>query len=99
MACSSASKDLRPNAGSEKCWVWTAQDYAVEELATEQFALKFGTPELAQAFKKAFEEAKEANRKAIDVSASAAMDKSSTHSPAKTVETAKTSRQETDFLR
>jgi len=50
--------DLQPNAGSEKCWVWTAQDFSDGELQVEQFALKFGTPELATKFQTAFEQAK-----------------------------------------
>jgi len=55
--------DLHPNAGSEKCWVWSAQDFAEEEVATEQFALRFGNPELASAFKDAFDNAKVLNSK------------------------------------
>mmetsp|Transcript_15155 Transcript_15155/g.16518 ORF Transcript_15155/g.16518 Transcript_15155/m.16518 type:complete len:128 (-) Transcript_15155:8-391(-) len=31
---------LKPNAGSEKCWVWMASDYADGAESTEQFALK-----------------------------------------------------------
>ncbi|EER17458.1 Ran-specific GTPase-activating protein, putative [Perkinsus marinus ATCC 50983] len=56
---------LKPNAGSQKCWVWMASDYAEGEQRTEQFALKFGNPELAQAFEKAFNEAKQENAKII----------------------------------
>lgn len=55
--------DLRLNAGSEKCWVWTAQDYSEGEQVVEQFALKFGTAELAKAFKDAFDNAKSINSK------------------------------------
>lgn len=55
--------DLRPNADSEKIWVWMAQDYADPEAGKveEQLALKFGTVELAQAFKEAFDSAKKQN--------------------------------------
>ena len=52
---------LKPNAGSDKIWVWLAQDYAEDEMAVEQFALKFGTPEKAKGFYDAFEEAKKLN--------------------------------------
>ena len=52
---------LKPNAGSDKIWVWLAQDYAEGEMAVEQFALKFGTPEKAKSFYDAFEEAKTIN--------------------------------------
>lgn len=50
--------DLRPNAGSTKCWVWNAQDCSDGEIVTEQFALKFGTAELANAFLEAFNQGK-----------------------------------------
>ena len=54
--------DLRPHEPySEKMWEWTAPDCADGETKVEQLALKFGTPELAQAFKKAFDEAKVQN--------------------------------------
>ena len=46
---------LKKKAGSEKCLVWTAQDYSEDEAVVEQFALKFGTPELAKAFKENFD--------------------------------------------
>jgi Ran-binding protein 1 len=52
---------LRPNAGSDKCWVWMAQDFSEEEVVIEQFALKFGTAEKAKGFQEAFEGAKVSN--------------------------------------
>jgi Ran-binding protein 1 len=52
---------LKPNAGSDKIWVWMAQDFAEGELVVEQFALKFGTPEKAKGFFEAFEDAKKRN--------------------------------------
>ena len=52
---------LKPNAGSDKIWVWMAQDFADNELVVEQFALKFGTPEKAKSFFEAFEDAKKRN--------------------------------------
>lgn len=55
--------ELLPNKDSDKIWVWTAQDIADGELAVEQFALKFGTSDLAKAFKEAFDDAKERNAK------------------------------------
>ena len=57
--------ELKPNAGSDKIWVWMAQDFAEGELGVEQFALKFGTPEKAQGFKEAFEDAKKRNLEAM----------------------------------
>lgn len=61
--------ELKPNAGSDKIWVWMAQDFAEGELAVEQFALKFGTPEKALGFKDAFEDAKVRNHKAMSTTA------------------------------
>ena len=56
---------LKPNAGSDKIWVWMAQDFAEGELVVEQFALKFGTPEKAKGFFEAFEDAKKRNSEAM----------------------------------
>lgn len=57
--------ELKPNAGSDKIWVWMAQDFADGELVVEQFALKFGNPEKAASFHVAFEDAKVRNAKAM----------------------------------
>lgn len=59
--------DLRPNAGSDKVLVWTAQDCADGPMETEKFALRFGTAEVAAKFTEAFNHAKELNREVIDV--------------------------------
>lgn len=59
--------DLRPNAESDKCWVWSALDCAEEEQKAEQFALKFGQAPLAAMFKEAFDAAKRSN---ADIAAS-----------------------------
>ncbi|XP_077393832.1 E3 SUMO-protein ligase RanBP2 [Festucalex cinctus] len=48
---------LRPNAGSEKSWVWNAIDYADEKPKYEQLAIRFKTIEEALLFKTRFEEA------------------------------------------
>lgn len=42
---------------SDKAWTWVAQDYADEELRPEQFCIRFKTPEIATAFKAAFDKA------------------------------------------
>jgi hypothetical protein len=55
--------ELRPKAGSDKCWVWSAQDYSEDDPQVGQFALKFGNPDIAQEFKKAFDDAKKLNSK------------------------------------
>ncbi|KAJ8013025.1 hypothetical protein DPEC_G00049020 [Dallia pectoralis] len=48
---------LKPNAGSDKSWVWTAIDYADEEPRTEQLAIRYKTSDEALLFKTKFEEA------------------------------------------
>eukprot|EP00928_Gymnodinium_smaydae_P057478 TRINITY_DN40717_c0_g1_i1.p1 TRINITY_DN40717_c0_g1~~TRINITY_DN40717_c0_g1_i1.p1 ORF type:complete len:303 (-),score=97.64 TRINITY_DN40717_c0_g1_i1:175-1083(-) len=63
---------LRPNADSDKIWVWVAQDYAEGDVEVEQFALKFGTTELAAKFKEAFESAREENGKVARAGAESA---------------------------
>lgn len=51
--------ELRPNAGSSKCWVWSALDWSDgDQQQVEQFALKFSSPELATKFQAAFNAAK-----------------------------------------
>ncbi|KAA0716189.1 E3 SUMO-protein ligase [Triplophysa tibetana] len=48
---------LKPNAGSDKSWVWYAMDYADEMPRTEQLAIRFKTADEAALFKSKFEEA------------------------------------------
>ncbi|XP_065149173.1 E3 SUMO-protein ligase RanBP2 isoform X6 [Paramisgurnus dabryanus] len=48
---------LKPNAGSDKSWVWYAIDYADESPKTEQLAIRFKTADEARMFKLKFEEA------------------------------------------
>eukprot|EP00834_Sanchytrium_tribonematis_P008489 NODE_1014_length_2669_cov_0.795720.p2 type:complete len:187 gc:universal NODE_1014_length_2669_cov_0.795720:598-1158(+) len=50
------SMELKPNVGSDKSWVYTAQDYSENEAKFEQFALRFKNSELANIFKDKFEE-------------------------------------------
>ncbi|XP_017317433.2 RANBP2-like and GRIP domain-containing protein 5/6 isoform X1 [Ictalurus punctatus] len=54
---------LKPNAGSDKSWVWYAIDYADEMPKTEQLAIRFKTADEAALFKQKFEEAQRAIRK------------------------------------
>lgn len=51
---------LKPNAGSDKSWVWNAIDYADEEPKPEQLAIRFKTVDEASLFKSKFEEAQKA---------------------------------------
>ncbi|XP_044284139.1 E3 SUMO-protein ligase RanBP2-like isoform X2 [Varanus komodoensis] len=48
---------LKPNAGSDKSFVWHAFDYADESPKPEQLAIRFKTPEEATLFKQKFQEA------------------------------------------
>ncbi|KAJ1118109.1 hypothetical protein NDU88_006304 [Pleurodeles waltl] len=48
---------LKPNAGSDKSYVWHALDYADEMARPEQLAIRFKTPEEASLFKQKFEDA------------------------------------------
>ncbi|XP_029460448.1 E3 SUMO-protein ligase RanBP2-like [Rhinatrema bivittatum] len=52
-----ASMKLKPNAGSDRSFVWHALDYADEMPKPEQLAIRFKTPEEAALFKYQFEEA------------------------------------------
>ncbi|XP_067842272.1 E3 SUMO-protein ligase RanBP2 isoform X2 [Heptranchias perlo] len=52
-----ADMKLKPNAGSDKSWVWCALDYADEMQKPEQLAVRFKTADEAALFKTKFEEA------------------------------------------
>uniref|UniRef100_A0A674CR28 E3 SUMO-protein ligase RanBP2 n=1 Tax=Salmo trutta TaxID=8032 RepID=A0A674CR28_SALTR len=48
--------NLKPLAGSDKAWMWLANDFSEGDAKLEQLAAKFKTPELAEEFKLKFEE-------------------------------------------
>ncbi|KAF7670356.1 hypothetical protein LDENG_00252310 [Lucifuga dentata] len=48
--------NLKPLAGSDKAWMWLANDFSDGDDNLEQLAAKFKTPELAEEFKQKFEE-------------------------------------------
>ncbi|XP_051882736.1 LOW QUALITY PROTEIN: E3 SUMO-protein ligase RanBP2 [Pristis pectinata] len=52
-----ADMKLKPNAGSDKSWVWCALDYSDEKPVLEQLAVRFKTADEAALFKTKFEEA------------------------------------------
>ncbi|XP_048453523.1 E3 SUMO-protein ligase RanBP2 isoform X3 [Rhincodon typus] len=52
-----ADMKLKPNAGSDKSWVWCALDYSDEKPKPEQLAVRFKTADEAALFKTKFEEA------------------------------------------
>jgi len=47
---------LEPNAGSDRSWVWSAFDFASGELVETVFAIRFADSDIANNFKKVFEE-------------------------------------------
>lgn len=57
---------LVPNVGSDRSWVWNATaDVSDGAPSADLLAIRFANPENANLFKKAFEDAQEAN-KAVD---------------------------------
>ncbi|XP_067889893.1 E3 SUMO-protein ligase RanBP2 isoform X2 [Heterodontus francisci] len=54
-----ADMKLKPNAGSDKSWVWCALDYSDEMPKHEQLAVRFKTTDEAALFKTKFEEAQD----------------------------------------
>ncbi|ORM40688.1 Ran-specific GTPase-activating protein [Babesia sp. Xinjiang] len=58
---------LRPNIGSDKIWVWTANNTYDDETKVEQMALKFGQIDQAKLFKEKFEEAAKINKDLFEV--------------------------------
>ncbi|KAG2432580.1 hypothetical protein HXX76_008924 [Chlamydomonas incerta] len=52
---------LQEHSGSDKAWVWSTVDFSEGEQRIELFAVRFGTVEKAQEFKKKFEEAMDIN--------------------------------------
>ncbi|KAL3928349.1 MAG: hypothetical protein SGARI_005061 [Bacillariaceae sp.] len=48
---------LTQNAGSDRSWVWVVYDFAEGELIETTFAIRLKTVEIAEEFKKAYEDA------------------------------------------
>lgn len=46
--------ELKPNCGSDRAWVWTALDFADEEMKTETLAIRFANAENAKKFQDMF---------------------------------------------
>lgn len=55
----SKDMELRPNCGSDRAWVWTAPDFADEEIKTETLAVRFANAENAKKFKEEFVKARD----------------------------------------
>nr|XP_014351246.1 PREDICTED: E3 SUMO-protein ligase RanBP2 [Latimeria chalumnae] len=48
--------NLKPLSGSDRAWMWLANDFSDGDAKLEQLAAKFKTPELAEEYKQKFEE-------------------------------------------
>ena len=57
---------LAPNVGSDRSWVYTAQDYSEGEANVENLAIRFGNTENAGKFKAKFEECQKVNQAILD---------------------------------
>lgn len=67
------SMELKPNAGSDRAWVWnTLADFADEKPKPEMLAIRFLNAENAQKFKMKFDECKEEVRKSLEGSMNSA---------------------------
>mmetsp|Transcript_24926 Transcript_24926/g.24608 ORF Transcript_24926/g.24608 Transcript_24926/m.24608 type:complete len:185 (-) Transcript_24926:24-578(-) len=53
--------NLVPHAGSDKAWLWIAHDFSEGERQRTKFAMRLGSPEKSQEFKKAFDDARHFN--------------------------------------
>ena len=53
--------NLQSHGGSDRAFLWIAHDYSEGEGTREKFAVRFGNPEAATAFKEAFNAGKEFN--------------------------------------
>ena len=58
----SSDAELKPMAGSDRAWTWTALDFSDDEPKTLLFAVRFATKEIAADFFAAYGLAREANR-------------------------------------
>jgi len=68
----SADMKLQPNIGSDRSWVWkVAADYSEDPPTAETLAIRFANADLAEQFKKAFENAQDNNAKLAGVPSTA----------------------------
>ncbi|OJA15290.1 hypothetical protein AZE42_00922 [Rhizopogon vesiculosus] len=74
----SAEMRLQPNIGSDRSWVWkVAADYTEDPPTAETLAIRFGSPETANEFKRQFELTQKINSGGASVE-----EKNSTEEPA-----------------
>jgi Ran-binding protein 1 len=58
--------ELKPHSGSERAFIWQATDFADGQESRDVLSVKFKNAEIAQEFKKAFEQAKQVNKTILD---------------------------------
>lgn len=59
---------LQPNIGSDRSWVWkVTADYTEDPPTAETLAIRFGSPEVANEFKRQFELAQKLNSSGASV--------------------------------
>ena len=58
--------EIQPQMSSDKAWMWSAFDFSDGELVETIFAIRFGTPEVAQEFKAKFEECQADMKKTLE---------------------------------
>jgi len=61
----SPSSSLAPNAGNDRSWVLTCEDFSDEALETTKCALKFKDADAARAFAAVYDAARETNAKLL----------------------------------
>lgn len=65
--------ELKANAGTDRAWMWHAYDFSGgEELELTKFSVKFRDSDIANEFKKAFEEAMEEMKPLVEAELAAA---------------------------
>jgi len=53
--------ELKPNSGSDRFWTWRSRDFSSDEPVTDTFGLRFKTAEIANEFKKEYDNSRDKN--------------------------------------
>ncbi|KAL8618871.1 hypothetical protein ACOMHN_000878 [Nucella lapillus] len=67
----SGDMKLTPLSASDRTWIYTAHDYAEEEMRVEKFAAKFKNPDTAAHFKTVFENCQKEMAEAVEAATAA----------------------------
>lgn len=63
-----ADQEFNTLSSSDRAWCWAGMNYAEEEPALEELAVKFKNPEIAAQFKNAIDKAQQALREKLNTS-------------------------------